>query len=82
LDTNEYPPPPPPDPELVLAVGHPPPPPPPTVSIVFEALFQSPGTVHVVPEVRKTTTLRTIGTRSFGVWIQKRRWTCPSTVRE
>src|SRR5260370_42683111 len=45
--------PPPPPPLLPPAVESMPAPPPPTQSMVLVALFQSDGTVHVVPEVMK-----------------------------
>jgi hypothetical protein len=49
----EYAPPPPPA-EKFTSLGVTPPPPPPITSMVLSDEFQSEGTDHVVPEVRKT----------------------------
>jgi hypothetical protein len=51
----EYAPPPPPAPATLLPPDTLPPPPPPMTSMVLSALFQSEGTVQLVPEVRKMT---------------------------
>jgi hypothetical protein len=57
LDISEYAPPPPPVPPLLLGSPPEPPPPPPMTSMLLLEEFQSPGTVQLVPEVRKMTTV-------------------------